>query len=1060
MTEYVKSDIVNIFMEQKTYYKNLFLFLIISIGFIIFNPILQDGHRELYAQETPAVSLLEKGKKLLEEKKIDDALKIFEEALIQTPNDPLIYYYSGIAYHLKRQPQQALAKLSKALEISPGMPEAILRIGIIFEELRRFDKAIEAYQAVTAGKADAGIIKEAEERLRKLNIAVHFRNAGKLFQEKKYESALTELQIVISLSPEYVDAHYVSGMAFQRLGKLKEAIDEFKKVTELNPAHPDALYQTALTYEALSVYEEAIEAFKKFISIAPESKNVKEAEKRLEENKKRLNTRKLFEANAEFIRKEMWPDALKTVKEILLNEPKNPNALFNLGIVLYQLKDNTPAIDALKQAIEIDPKSQKAILQLGVIYDDQGNYKAATGYYQQVLEINETTPEGKKAKERIEVLRYITESEAKAATTMELLQKKDVGGAIKETEALLVVRKDDPKLFYTLAVLYMTATRLKDAVTTLEKAIALDPMNKDMRFLVSQLYESINEYQKAADAYQFYVSLDGDSTKGKEAAEKYVKMRTRSHFEKGKKYMAVGSYDASLQEMQSILEISPDEPVALFNAGILYDRLNRPEDAVDSLTKAVQILPEYVQAFLQLGIVYEKLGRFKEGREALEKVISLKKEGREYNIAKSRIGYLKEYEALTGFLENGIRLMEKGDMEEARKAFNTAIALNPQNYIGYYYLGTVLSKQGIDDEAMAAYKKVIEINPKYFNAYFFLATLLVKKEEYGEARDLYLKVIQLGEQTNEADIASEMLKQIKPWRLSFSMSQSYNTNIAFRANAQSDFSSSYSLGLSYILLRQKGWNLSTRLSGSESIYFKNQLKGEAYNLNLSGSRQLSADSSIASSITYYKSMFMGKPTFVDTRFNCDARIEPRSIPTSASISYSGSRGISLVNKASSAEKHSFAISVSQKLSVKDSVSGSYSFSIHKNLDVLGSNYANRAHGISVNYGRPILSILGFSLGYNYSIVNYSNPDSTTFFQQLRTNTNQSLSSSLSLDLSKDVAISINYNFSYAISTTNLPPPTSEEWRKLQDILASPIPTIGGGGGYYSHGIGLNFSTSF
>ena len=1047
-------------MEQKTYFKNLLLFLIISMGIILFNPILQNGKRELYAQETPSVSLLEKGKKLLEESKVDDALKIFEEALTQNTNDPLLYYYSGVAYHLKRQPQQALAMLSKALELSPRMPQAILRIGIILEEVRQFDKAIEAYRAVTESKADAAIIKEAEDRLRKLNITVHFRNAGRLFQEKKYEDALTELQIVLSLSPEHVDAHFASGMALQRLGKLKEAIDEFKKVVELNPAHPDALYQTALIYEAQSAYEEAIESFKKIISNAPESKNAKEAEKRIEENVGRLNTRKHFEATAEFMRKEMWSEALKAVREVLAVEPKNPNALFNLGLILYQIKDNATAIDTLKQAIEIDPKFQKAILQLGVIYDDQGKYREAAGYYKQVLEINEKTSEGEKAKERIEFLRYIIESEEKATATIELLKNKDVEGAIKETEAFLLVRKDDPKLFYTLAVLYMTAGRLKDAVATLEKAIALDPGNKEMRFLVAQLYESIKEYQKAADAYHVVVTLEGDSPKGKEAAEKARTMVIRSHFGKAKILMTGGSYESALQEMRSILEISPDDPVALFNTGVLYDRLNRSIDAEGLLKKAISLSPEYVQAFLQLGVVFEKLRKFSEAREAFEKVISLKTSGREYQIALSRIKLLKEYEALSVHLEKGIKLMNEEDWDNARSEINAVIALNPMNYLGYSYLGIILVRQGIDDEAKAAFKKVIEIAPRYFRAYISLGDLLVKNEEYEEARDYFLNVIKLGEETPDADIASERLKQIKSWWLTFSISQNFNTNIAFRANAQSDFQSNYSLSLNYILFRQKGWNLSTRVSGSESIYHKTQLKGEGYSLNLAGSRQLSGDRSISSSLSYNKSLFEGNPTFVETRFNCNASTEPRTIPTSASISYSGSRGISFVNKASNAEKHSLSLSVSQKLSVKDSVSGSYSFSIYKNLDLLGSNYANRSHSISVNYGRPIFSILGFNAGYNYSLVNYSNPDSTTFFQQLRTNTSQSLNSSLSLDLSKGISLSLNYSFSYAISRTNLPPPTAEESQKLQEILASPIPTVGGGGGYSQHAIGFNFSTIF
>lgn len=1016
------------------------------------------GGSTAFAEEPPKPSAtpLERGIQLLNEKKPDEALKAFEEAISLDPQNPLPHYYAGVAYHLKRQPLPAITSLNRALQLAPGMPEAILEIGMIMEEIGRFDQARGAYQAVAAGREENPVVKEARERLRRLSAMEHYRRAGRLFQERRYEDALKELQSALSLTPENAEFHFAAGTAYLRLERFKEALEAFKKAVEINPAYTDAFFQIGLIYESQSVYKEAIEAFKRVISLAPGSSQAEESEKKIKENERRLETWELFEKSSQMILKEQWAEALQETQAILAIEPKNPNALFNLGLILYKLNDTDGAIEALKDAIAVDPKFQKAYRQLGVIYDDLGRFREAVEHYEQAVALGGTGPEVEKVRERVDLLKPLLEMKEMAAEARELLEKKDIAGAIKEVETITLAKRDDPRLFLTLATLYLQGGRLRDAASALEKAASLSPGDKEIWYPLARIYEGLKEYQKAVEAYRTVASLEGETPRGLEAREKMRSVAIRLHFDSGRRLLEKGVYEEALKEIQAVLEISPEDPVALFNLGVLYDRLNRQEEAEPPLRKAIELAPDYVQAHLQLGLVLEKMRKFEEARGMYQKVLEIQKEGREARIAGSRIEIMKEQEALFGHIQRAIDLVEEKEYEGARKEIEAVVALNPRNYIGYFYLGIIMDRMGILDEARVAFKKAIEINPRYARAYLALGDILFKEGDFEEARKAYQQVIDMGKETPEAEVAVTRLRELRRLTGRFSMTQSYNSNIAFGAKAQWALQSGYSLGLNYLLLRAKEWNLTASLSASETIYYRTQLQGNGYGLSLSGGYQFPGERALSGAVAYNKGYFEGKPTSVQLQVSGDARVEPRTIPTSLSLHYGGSRVEVSTNRASSAVRHNLSLSISQKVSLKDTLTGSYSFGTQRNLDLLGSNYANRSHTLSLGYGRPLWVDASGSLGYSISLVNYSNPDSTTFFQRFRRNVNQNMSAGLSLRLSERVSFSLNY--SYAISRTNLPRPTAEDLRELEDILASPIPTVGGG--YRQHNASFTVSTTF
>ena len=63
--------------------------------------------------------LLSKGKLLLEEKKYEDALEIFEEALKLDPKNPDLLNQKGVALRSLGRYNEAIESYTKSLEIDP-----------------------------------------------------------------------------------------------------------------------------------------------------------------------------------------------------------------------------------------------------------------------------------------------------------------------------------------------------------------------------------------------------------------------------------------------------------------------------------------------------------------------------------------------------------------------------------------------------------------------------------------------------------------------------------------------------------------------------------------------------------------------------------------------------------------------------------------------------------------------------------------------------------------------------------------------------------------------------
>ena len=65
------------------------------------------------------ISLVEKGKSLMDEGKFDDALGFFEQALFLNQDDPDLWNYKGVALRSLGRYEESMECFNKSLEIDP-----------------------------------------------------------------------------------------------------------------------------------------------------------------------------------------------------------------------------------------------------------------------------------------------------------------------------------------------------------------------------------------------------------------------------------------------------------------------------------------------------------------------------------------------------------------------------------------------------------------------------------------------------------------------------------------------------------------------------------------------------------------------------------------------------------------------------------------------------------------------------------------------------------------------------------------------------------------------------
>jgi tetratricopeptide (TPR) repeat protein len=344
--------------------------------------------------------------------------------------------------------------------------------------------------------------------------------------------------------------------------------------------------------------------------------------------------------------------------------------------------------------------------------------------------------------------------------------------ALEAYQRALSKDPESPELLRKVAELSARASRLEDAVAYAERAYALDPEDRSTRLFLGTLYRFLKDPLRVEQVLR---EPDGQPFDPDAALLLYGTLSEAQR------------YQESMETARWLIVHEPDGVRGWFALADAQEKLGDPAAAEKTLRDALKQHPGELSIYGAIArsrrdredregeiAVYREILAFEPGHQAT--LLALAEALIQAERLAEAIPVLEEVERahpndLRTVLRLGFLEFEGRDYEAARRRFERALELNPEQHEVSYFLGVTYRRQGENDEAIAVFERIPETHERFPEARTQIAGIYEKRGEYeraiaeverarshGEARPLDLYVASLRSRAGDFDGALAFLQ--------------------------------------------------------------------------------------------------------------------------------------------------------------------------------------------------------------------------------------------------------------------------------------------------------------
>lgn len=346
--------------------------IIILLGGLIFNFYYQSRLKKKKEKYIPQVTtgdlneksgardIFQKGKKLAEEGKYDEAVEILSRAVKLDSRYVDARMERGKAYLKLEDFDHALSDFSKVISINPKNIEAYQYRSQIYLKKKDYKSAVDDL---------TGIIKRnpasSECYIKRAEVYKKWRKTDKAISD--LENALSIDKNLTSVKEELGKLFFERGNEAMEKGEMDQAINDLKRLLKIDPDYPEAAGMLAKAYLARAAKNEkdgktksAIEDFKHALKYDPYLEGVKEKVAAIYYNRamKFRNEKKYKQSRADF------DMAIK-------HSPNFADAYFQRGYVNLVMKNKKAAIMDFETTLRLKPDHRYAHKYLSKMKDSK-----------------------------------------------------------------------------------------------------------------------------------------------------------------------------------------------------------------------------------------------------------------------------------------------------------------------------------------------------------------------------------------------------------------------------------------------------------------------------------------------------------------------------------------------------------------------------------------------------------------------------------------------------------------------------------------------------------------
>ena len=194
------------------------------------------------------------GRILASQKQFDQAVLAFNDALkARSDYLPALIDRADVYAELEKN-REAAADYEQILRAKPGDSVVSLKLGMIYQRMKRFDAAKAAYLSALRGNPGLALAYN--------NLAmIALTNGGKLLD------ALNWSRKAVELAPQVPQFNDTLGWIYRSLGDKAKAVTALEKAAKLPPPQADILLHLGQIYEETGRNEEALKSYRKALSV-------------------------------------------------------------------------------------------------------------------------------------------------------------------------------------------------------------------------------------------------------------------------------------------------------------------------------------------------------------------------------------------------------------------------------------------------------------------------------------------------------------------------------------------------------------------------------------------------------------------------------------------------------------------------------------------------------------------------------------------------------------------------------------------------------------------------
>lgn len=464
-----------------------------------------------------------------------------------------------------------------------------------------------------------------------------------------------------------------------------------------------------------------------------------------------------FGRGMELFRQGKLEEAYASFRLAETQEPRDPIIQSWIGFVLFKLKRYDDAIKSLNNAVRLGGNTSDTHNNLGNAYLAKGELDAAIAAYRRAVElVKEQTGNPDPHYNLGNALVKKGDLEGALAAFLEAEKQAPDDAMIQNNLGYVYERKnglDPAKNSLTPAIehyrkaaekqpnnpvfhrnLGLAARRQESlqetALQALQRAVQLDPKDYTGHLALAELYQNQKQAVQAIAEYKTAAAL-----RPKEFVPVYNLGLLYARLEKP-------NFPASVAALQTAFQLRPSDFRVAAALGWVNLRANRPDLASTWYRKAIQLKPDLQTAHANLGVALERLGQTDAAVQAWKKALDLDPKDSptraqlaaaylatdkfELAVGEYRKVVQREPKNAGAFNNLGYALEKTGKLDDAVAAYKAAIEASPELKEAHNNLGAVYERQGHKDLAKQCYLRAQQIDPKFEDARRNLQRLGVK----------------------------------------------------------------------------------------------------------------------------------------------------------------------------------------------------------------------------------------------------------------------------------------------------------------------------------------------